>query len=109
MSTIVIGVLGAVAMFANGLLLGLYLGERGRRRDVMWWAEVDPAPKDLGAKAEIVPPPDPEGDALQRAEIREVTAGLRERLERDGRVVDEQEIEEEAMRLVTQANTDLEG
>lgn len=102
-----LGVLGAVLLFGSGLVLGLFLGERGRRRDVMWWAALDPAPKDLGAKAEIVPPPDPEGEALERAEILQVEAGLRRELEREGRTVDANEIHEEALRLVTAANASL--
>lgn len=100
-------VFGALLLFGSGLVLGLFLGERGRRRDVMWWAALDPAPKDLGAQAEVVPPPDPEGEALERAEILQVEAGLRAELDREGRTVDEKEIHEEALRLVTAANASL--
>ena len=107
--SISLGIIGGLLLFGSGLVLGLFLGERGRRRDVMWWAALDPAPKDLGSPAEIVSPPDPEGEALERAEVLQVATGLREALLMEGRAIDEKEIQEEALRLVTAANASLEG
>lgn len=98
-----------ILLFATGLLLGLYVGERGRRRDVMWWAALDPAPKDLGSPAEVIPPGDPEGEALERAEILDVVAGLKESLRAEGRTASDEEIEEEALRLVNQIHAEVGG
>ena len=107
--SISLGIIGALMLFGSGLVLGLFLGERGRRRDLMWWSSLEQAPKDLGSPAEIVSPPDPEAEALERAEVLQVASGLRNALELDGRTVDEEEIREEALRLVTAANASLEG
>lgn len=92
--SVVFGALG-------GVLFSMWLGERARRRDLLWYMGQQERPKDTNPKAEVVPGPDPEVSARQRAEVAVVREGLREELKRDGRTVDEEELEQEALRLVT--------
>ena len=94
---------------ALGGLLAWALTERGRRRDVMWWAQLDQSPKDLRQGATVTAPKDPEAAAVERAEILQVRGGLKRMAEAEGLTLDEKELQEEAMRLVTQANTELGG
>ena len=102
-------ILGGLVGGGMGWVLGLYFGEKGRRRDVMWWADREPAPADLDKPAHVVPAADPEGAALERAEIHECKEGLRSQLEALGKAYTEKELHEEALRLVTRGNDELAG
>ena len=97
--SIVFGALG-------GVLFGLWFGERGRRKDLMWYTQQSQRPKDLDQPAEFEYRPDPEKEALRQAELQAVRHGLREELRDSGRTASQKEIEEEALLLVTQMNAE---
>ncbi len=109
--TIVAGWIIVAGMFGIlvGLVLGLFLGERGRRKDLMWYTQQSQRPKDLDQPAEFEFRPDPEEEALRRAELQAMRQGIREELKRDGRSASEKDIEEEALRLVTQIDSEPAG
>lgn len=110
--SITLGIAAAVILFGSGLLLGLYLGERGRRRDVLWWVGLQNHPSRAELRAEVVASPEGDADerARRRAEIESVEAGLWAVLEREGRAHEftREAIHEEAMQLVTQMDTEAE-
>lgn len=93
----------------GGVLFGLWFGERGRRKDLMWYTQQSQRPKDLDQPAEFEFRPDPEEEALRRAELQAVRHGLREELRNEGRTASAKEIEEEALLLVTQINSEPGG
>ena len=92
----------------GGVLFGLWFGERGRRKDLMWYTQQSQRPKDLDQPAEFEFRPDPEEEALHRAELQAVRHGIREELRDSGRSVSDEAIEEEALLLVTKMNTEFE-
>jgi hypothetical protein len=94
-------------LFTAGLALGLYRGEKGRRRDVQYWADLDPAPPEQKVDAEVQRAPDPDETAMERAEIETVFEGLKSDMEASGRHVNDEEVRLEALRLVTQAHSEL--
>ena len=106
--TIVAGWIIVAGMFGIlvGLVLGLFLGERGRRKDLMWYTQQSQRPKDLDQPAEFEYRPDPEEEALHQAELQAVRHGIREDLKKSGRTASAKEIEEEALLLVTQLNSE---
>lgn len=97
----------AISGFLGGVLFGLWFGERGRRKDIMWYSQLSQRPKDLEKPAEFEFRPDPEDEALRRAEILTVKQGLMDDLKREGRSVDSKEVEEEALRLVNQVHEEM--
>lgn len=102
-SEIIVGalLLLLVAVTAAGVVVGLWMGERGRNRDLRWMASLEAAPaKDDGPELEHTDHPDQK--ALERAEIAAVEEGLRAELQREGRRVDDAEIRKEAVRIVSQ-------
>lgn len=106
---ITLGIIAGLLLFGMGLILGLYLGEKGRRKDIQWYTSLAPAPADYGTKAEIELPEDVESTARERAEIIAIEAGLRNAAQAEGHRFTEEELHEEAMRLVTQMNSELDS
>lgn len=98
-----LGILLSGLLLGAGLLAGLYIGERGRRRDVQWYAGLDSAPHGAEARAEIDPAGGEaaaEAAARRRAEKHQIMVGLREAAKAEGKSVTEEELEEEALRIV---------
>lgn len=93
-----------VGALGLGFGLGLWVGERGRRRDMQWWTGLQKAPtsdEERGVEKEIVG--NVENDALERAEVAAIMEGLQQELVRDGRPIPSQEeLRDEALRIVSQ-------
>lgn len=103
LTALVSGVFGAL----GGFLFGLWHGERGRRLDLMWYTDQMKRPADLSKPAEIEHREDPDETARRQAEIAAVKQGLRADLMREGIDASEEDLEQEALRLVTQLNSEL--
>lgn len=86
-----------------GLVLGLWWGERGRRKDVAWWAGVRGAPRDADLLADVDRSTGlaaAEEAAQRRAELHDIMEGLREQARAEGVSASEEELEKEAMRMM---------
>jgi hypothetical protein len=59
-----------------GFLAGLWLGERGRRKDVQWWTGLQQAPTGPPAAPVVRLAEDEDGALVHEAEIEEVTSFL---------------------------------
>lgn len=101
--------LGISALVIAAMVFGLYLGERGRRRDIQWWVGVQSAPPggELGAEIdEARGEAAAERRAMERAEKHDIMRGLRQEAEAMGIPVDEAAIEEEALRIIGKVRTE---
>ena len=100
-------VVGLAALAA--LAVGLFFGERGRRKDLMWLMGERARPAEAEMRAEVEPSMEgsSEANARRRAEISAVSDGLREELRAAGRPIDEDEIAMEALGLIAQMQTEV--
>lgn len=86
-----------------GAFIGLWLGERGRRLDVQWYAGLDAHPTGDEARAEIdttTGEAAAEAAARQRAELHQIKAGLARAARAEGLTPTDEELEEEALRIL---------
>lgn len=103
---ITLGISAAVVVFLLGLVVGLWWGERGRRLDLVWLMGERARPSEEDQRAEVVPSEEGTADvrARERAEISAVMEGLRGEM---GGKVSEEELHEEAVRMVSMMSTEV--
>lgn len=102
---IAFGILAVLLLLVAGVgfAIGLWVGERGRRRDMQWWTGLNTSPRsDEEREPEYVPAASADEKALVRAEIAALEEGLRQELRRVGMNASDEEIQKEALRLSSQ-------
>ena len=97
----------SVVGFLLGFLVALYIGERGRRKDLMWIQGLHERPRGEELRAEYQEGQDPDTNARRRAEIHAIKQGLMQEAARQGISPNAEEIHQEALRLATRMDTEL--